>query len=461
VAPTADSRSADITLRALVMARWVWVGLFASVAVLGAIAPTALDALASWVPSRPPAAAYLGIVSTWAAINVATDRWIVRRQRATQTLAGVHLLIDTAVLTALLAISGGATNPFTSLFFVPITLATQVSPRWTWTLALVTLGSFAALFAGTPLPAGGGAHHGHGDHYAGHLQGMWVAFGVSGVLITVFVHRIALSLAAQREELARLRQTALEDRHLTALGTLAAGAAHELGTPLATIQVLVGELPHLHGADHEQGVRDIKAALARCKSIVQAMTSPELRVDALSERMQRWSLRELTDDLRAAAGAVPIALSFAAHAGDDETWQPRHVVAQVLRELVHNAAAAIHAGGRPGQIRVAVTAASSTGPLTIAVHDDGPGMTREVLAAAFDPFFSTKPEGQGLGMGLYLCRAHVRQLGGQLTLDSSPGAGAVARVVLPRGFAGNAAIAGVADPLPRSPSAPAAATTSP
>jgi hypothetical protein len=219
---------------------------------------------------------------------------VLGRQRATTTIAGAHLLLDAVALTALLALSGGVTNSFTTMYFVPMTLATQLSPRWTWAVAATSLLGFAALFVLAPPPSG---PPGHEQHFIGHIRGMWVAFGMSAAFMTYFVHRIALSLARQRAELARLRLAAAQDRQLAALGTLAAGAAHELGSPLGTVSMLVSDLAVMSEAERGEAIATIKQELQRCKHILGQMSSPELRVRSLAAASEPWPLARLAEEL--------------------------------------------------------------------------------------------------------------------------------------------------------------------
>jgi len=414
--PSVD-RSAQITLRALVTARWVLLGLLAATDATVALWPELVAPLVDWFPKAPDPMPLMWVWAAWALVNVLTDRLVLRRGKATAGLAGLHLLIDATVLTVLLGLSGGTTNPFTTAYLVPITLATQVSPRWTWALAAYCLAGFEVLFLMEPQTQ--------------HLRGMWLAFGVSGLLITYFVHLIALALARQRQELSRLREQALQDRHLAALGTLAAGAAHELGTPLGSIHLLVGELPHMSRDERHEAMSTIQREVARCKGIVHRMASPELSAQDLwaDGGGPPWRLGALGEHALEAARDSGVLVSVGGQR-DVELRQPRVALEQIVRELVTNAIDACRrrADGR-GEVRVQLSRDDED--VIVEVRDTGVGMEPELAANAFDPFWSTKAEGEGMGLGLYLARAQLRQLGGTLELESSPGRGTTLRMILP------------------------------
>lgn len=420
----AGPSSAKITLRALIVSRWVLVGLLAAGAAFGLVVPRVIARLLAWVAAKPDPWLFSGVLLAWAASTWASIR-ALRTDAPHAKMAGVHLLVDATALTALLAITGGASNPFTIVYFVPITLATQVSPRWTWTLAGYCVLCFAALFALVPLPP---APPGHEAHFAGHLRGMWLAFGATGMLVTYFVHHIALSLARQREELERLRREALQDRHLAALGTLAAGAAHELGTPLATIKVLASELEHMDEPTRREALTSIRSEVNRCKEILHSMASPEPRVSTLGRgEVTPWSFTDLADAVDG-GGDVRVEVGSRARSGGGETTLPREALAQVLRELITNAREACSTVASP-EIVVVLDVDGPRGVLE--VRDNGVGMAADTAEAAFDAFFTTRPEGEGMGLGLFLARAHVRQLGGEIHLDSRPKGGTTVRVELP------------------------------
>lgn len=419
--------SAQITLRFFVVARWVLLGLVALGWSLQLVSPALFHQLVSWFPPPPEPTGTAAVVAVLVLTNLATMRFVLRRGRATNAIAGAHLLLDTLALTALLALSGGVTNAFTTMYFVPMTLATQLSPRWTWAVAAASLLGFAALFVLAPPPSG---PPGHEEHFIGHIRGMWVAFGMSAAFMTYFVHRIALSQARQRAELTRLRLAAAQDRQLAALGTLAAGAAHELGSPLGTVSMLVSDLGVMTEAERADAVATIKQELQRCKHILQQMSSPELRVRSLAAAVEPWPLAQLAAELRGTTGELRLAIEQdAAVQAGATTTQPQEVLGQILRAVVTNAVDACRS--RPGSTGVHLRLCVADGQAQITVVDDGIGMAPQAVAAAFDPFFSTKEEGQGMGLGLYLARAHLRALGGSIDLESRPGHGTTVRVRFP------------------------------
>jgi two-component system sensor histidine kinase RegB len=354
-------------------------------------------------------------------------RLVLARGKATTAIAGVHLLVDSVALTALLALSGGVTNSFTTMYFVPMTLATQLSPRWTWAVAATSLLGFAALFVLAPVPAG---PPGHEHHFLGHIRGMWVAFGMSAAFMTYFVHRIALSLARQRAELARLRMAAAQDRQLAALGTLAAGAAHELGSPLGTVAMLVATSSVMSEAERGEAIATIRRSCSAASTSCSRCRRRSCGCAAWGARARRgrwrgWRRRCARQHRR---GALH-------DRGRREREQGAHDPAdrgagQIVRAVVANAVDACRqsvrarrgcdCGSQPTAEQARVT-----------VIDDGVGMAPQAAAAAFDPFFSTKPEGQGMGLGLYLARAHLRALGGTIELESQPGHGTTVQVRFP------------------------------
>jgi two-component system sensor histidine kinase RegB len=337
------------------------------------------------------------------------------------------LLLDVALLTVLLALMGGAMNPFTMLYFLPITLATLVSRRWTWAVALATVVGFGVLVVVFRQTMAG---HDHGGHFGQHLLGMGLALAVTGVLMTYFVHRIASVLGSQRKELERLRREVREDRYVASLGALSAGAAHELGTPLGTIALLAGELELMNDAERRDAVRGIRTELERCKDILHGMENPELSAEAL-EGGAPWTVAELADALgdMKTGSSVPLEVEAAPEVRAATCEAPRLALEQTLRELVTNAQrAALDSATSTRGVRVRLECDERE--LAAFVEDDGVGMSEAELARAFEPFQSTRAGGRGLG--LFLARQHTRQLGGSLVLTSEPSVGTRAVLRVPR-----------------------------
>ncbi len=354
----------------------------------------------------------LGLVVAGAAVNFAVQRrawaWSPRR-------AGAHLLLDVAGLTCFLAISGAAAHPFTMLYFVPIGLATLLPRGFTWLVALAAISGFALLLGITAWSTSLSGHFLH------HLGGMWLGMAISGATITLFVHRMAAALAEQRAELERARRAAVEARHLASLGGLAAGAAHELGTPLGTIQLLSDELAQMPDHERAGAIGSIRREVRRCKEIIHQMANPELSAEQLVHAAA-WPLESLGAELQQTRGGAGVEVDFAVElSGGTErtTTQPRLVIERVVHELVTNALSACQSSAVP-RIRVALGASDDRA--TVSVTDNGPGLDAAAKSAAFDAFFSTKERGRGLG--LYLARAHLEQLGGSISVDDGVPTGA-------------------------------------
>ena len=382
-----------------------------------------------------PLALVLALVGLMAASNVLLAAVVRRRAIPGPAIAAV-LAFDTLQITAVLAAVGGSSNPFSVLYLVQITVAAlMLGPRWTWGLAGLAAGAYAALFV--LVPPSPVLHDHTGEHFASHLRSMWIAFSVAAALIAYFVVRLSAELERRDEELAAERERAGRHERLAALTTLAAGAAHELGTPLATVavvarelEVAVARLPGDGQASIREDVRLIRSELDRCRSILDRMaagsgeTAGEAPEALTAERLVTSVLASLSDDEAARVDArreedAPPALVA-----------PPRALAATVTNLVRNG---LDASAPAGRVTLSVGSAGPSDPgwIRITVADRGPGMPADVLSRACDPFFTTKAPGQGLGLGLFLARTLVEHLGGRFTLDSSPGAGTRAIVDLP------------------------------
>ncbi len=403
----------------------------------------------------------LGLVM---AAEAATNLLARRRLRSERDLGQRWLVglltLDLLLLSTLLYFTGGPQNPFSFLYLVHISLAAIVlPPRRSWALVALALACSGVLFLfNVPLPppdnldhsqhgsrAEHEAHLAHREHTL-HLQGMWVAFGVAAGFIVYILHRLVGELRTREEQLRSAQEASLRQERLASLVTLAAGAAHELATPLSSIAVVARELQReleLRSTEPRwlDDVSAIRQEVGRCRTILGRLSSDagqpggEAPTEAPLAALAQGALEGLPGRHRVQVTLEP---------ADATLYVPLNTLAQALRNLLDNALAA----SAPAQhVRLGVTATPTE--LTLTVEDDGAGMEQEVLARATEPFFSTKPTGQGMGLGLFLVRRVAEQLGGELSLGPKPPHGTLARLRLP--LSGPHALCRLVTPAPEAP----------
>jgi two-component system sensor histidine kinase RegB len=341
----------------------------------------------------------------------------------------LQLLGDIAALTLLFYFTGGYSNPLVWMYLLPIAVAAvALPPRWVWGITALAIACYATLvFFHIPLS------HLHVNDLVGvgldtHLVGMWLGFTVSAALVAGFVSRIGQNLRENDRLMAEAREKLLESERMLALGALAAATAHELGTPLATMAVLAGELHDAHAAKPElaDDLALLRREIARCKEILSSLAASagqmrgegasSVALDAfLDQTVQRWrdTRPALQFDCRL-AGATP-APTIAA----DRT------LGQALVNLLDNAADA-------SPERIELLGDWNAGELRLDIRDFGSGLSPEVASQIGQPFFTTKQE-KGMGIGLYLARTIFSRFGGRVELESLAEGGTLTRIRLPLG----------------------------
>ena len=376
--------------------------------------------------------ALCAILGLMAASNLALSR-ITRHE---ETAVAGTLLLDTLLLTGLLYFSGGPTNPFSILYLVYVSIAALLlPPAWTWILAAVSSACFALLFLfHISVPELSMHHHGAGA-FSMHLYGMLLSFSLVAVLCARFLASMAETIRVQEREISSLRLIAAHHERLSSLTTLAAGAAHELATPLNTVQLIAEGLqarlqdnhasPGNHALQRPKDVlddlEDLKAEVMRCRDILQDMRGAS--GDIPGEMPQDLSTAELFAAIKERLGPDGRvhfdASSFPLNA-------PPGALRKALLALIRNG---LDAAGSRGM--VSVSAARAQNAVDIMVHDDGPAVAPEVLSRIGEPFFTTKEPGKGMGLGVFLARLLAMRLGGSLSYESHPGTGTVATLRLP------------------------------
>lgn len=405
-------------LRRLVTSRWL---VLALTALLVMIAPAALD-----IPL--PQASLLAIIGVALLFNAAVWWRLRGAESAAPAELFSQLLFDIVSLSALIFFSGGATNPLVSLLLPPVAIAALTLPgRLVAGIGLAAVGAYSLLmlfYLPLPMPDAARATRLH-------LIGMWLTFAVSAAMIAWFVVRMT-SLIRQRDaELAAAREQALRDERVLAMGTLAAGAAHELGTPLGTMALIVGELARDFENDPAipDGVREdvgvLRQQIGQCKAIITGLSrraGAERLENTASEPVDRWfdGVRQHWHAVRPQAASRLVVGSDAPV--PEIVADPR--LEQAVLNLLNNAANA----SQPKPLDLRLSWSSSD--LCIEIRDAGPGFPAEVLARAGATSFP--PHERGSGIGLMLTRAAIEQLGGRLVLRNPDDGGALARIELPR-----------------------------
>ena len=412
--------AADATSRKnlilLIQLRWI--------AVAGQIATIAFVAL--WLHVTLPIEAMALVLAALVVLNLASLVWLRRAREVGDRELFLALILDVLALSAQLYLSGGATNPFAFLYILQVTLAAVLlRTSSSWAVALLASAAFVTLlFFNQPLVI---PPESTPDLFRLHLIGLLVCFVLDAGLLVVFVTRINRNLREHEQRLATLRQRAAEEDHIVRMGLLASGAAHELGTPLSSLAVILGDwrrMPALRGdPDMLQEIEEMQAAVDRCKSIVSdiLLSAGEARGEApavttvnafLDGLAAGWRLRHPTAGLR-----------YENVFGDDLEIVSDTALKQILFNVLDNAFEV-----SPGW--VSFIAERRVDRLAIRVADAGPGFAPDVLEQFGKPYNSSKGRPGG-GLGLFLVVNVIRKLGGTVAAENRSTRGALVTIELP------------------------------
>ena len=423
VTPASVATAPKIGLAWLVRLRWL--------AISGQLAIVGLTTLGLRVSLPLPL--IFGLVLVTALSNLLLVLWLRTTEPSSRALFGV-LVLDVLTLTGLLLCAGGPANPFSVFYLVHVALAALLlPPRPAWLVAALTSLAFGSLFVLPTHTIDPHAMHMHGGASTMHLQGMWLAYTLAAGFVVHFVSRVASALQAREHELFELQRSTVRHEKLASLSTLAAGAAHELGTPLATIALVAKELEHaLEGGSAPAGLipdaRLIRQEVERCRAILQQMAAQA--GEGAGEMLTRVSVHGVEQDLAEALGASAAKVDFERLGALTELVAPKRLLVQVLANLVRNAFDAQAEIGKNDPIRVVTHLEPQRAAFEI--FDHGAGIAAHSSDRVGEPFFTTKAPGQGLGLGVFLARAFAEKMGGELTHAARPGGGTVARLTVAR-----------------------------
>ncbi len=394
--------------RRLAMLRWWLIGALATATLAG---PTLLDI-------ELPLPPLLALLILLAAFNLITQVWGGERECREIDLAG-QLAVDLTAMGVMLYLTGGATNPLISLLLLPVSVAAFSLPLpWALGLAAFSIAIYSLLmFHALPLPVADVARA-----TRLHLTGMWLTFVVSVLLLAWFVTRMTQALRERDAALAEAREEALRDAQVVALGQLAAGAAHELGTPLATMSVLAGELAaDSRLPDDARADLDLlRQQIGICKDIIGGLTR-KAGIERAAQMMPAdvW-LENLLARWRTLWPQAQCELEIVTP-GVAPRLMPEAAIEQALTNLLNNAA-------RIAPQEIHVLLGWDAAKLSIGVQDHGPGFPPDVLRrCGAEPLFAA----QGSGIGLWLTRAAIERRGGRLLLENR--GGGLATIELPLG----------------------------
>ena len=379
-----------------------------------------------WVLEMPlPWTEMITVVTFLAVLNFAT--WLrLRRNWPVSSLEFfTQILIDVFALGTLLYFSGGSTNPFVSLYLLPLTITAAALPWvYTWVMAAITIGCYTLLlFYYVPLPHD---HSEHNSEFNLHVSGMWLAFVLSTMLIAWFVVKMGISIRERDKDLSRAHEQALRNEQLIALGTLAAGAAHELGTPLSTMAVISREMQkdNTENLELQNNISILRDQITQCKHTLTQLLADagQMRAeDASGQSVDRF-LREILDKWKLMRPTV----KFTYHCNGTHpapqiiNMQP---LGQSILNLLNNAADV-------SLKNIEIKSNWDNKELRLEILDFGKGLSEETVQRAGQAFFTSKP-GHGFGIGLFLANANIERFGGSVRLTNREKGGVCTQVRLP------------------------------
>jgi two-component system sensor histidine kinase RegB len=361
-----------------------------------------------------------------ATFNIASMlRWR-RHHEVTNGELFLALLVDVGTLTAQLYLSGGATNPFCFLYLLQVTLgAVLLRARSVWTMVVITSACFTGLalfYRPLALPADY-----YGMLFGPYIDGTLICFALNAALLVIFITRINRNLRARDARLADLRERAAEEEHIVRMGLLASGAAHELGTPLSTVSVILGDWRHMpaFAANPEllQEIDEMQAQVKRCKSIVSGilLSAGEARGESPVETTIGTFLDEMVAQWRATRSVERF--MYENRFGEDLRIVSDSALKQMIYNVLDNA---LEASPR----WVGLEATREGDSLQLTIMDSGPGFAPEMLSQLGKPYTSTKGR-PGAGLGLFLVSNVARTLHGSVSAHNRPEGGAIVTLTLP------------------------------
>jgi len=333
-----------------------------------------------------------------------------------------HLLVDIFILTILFNYSEGGANPFVSFYLIPLTISAITLPAiFTWALATITIACYSLLmWVLNPM----NDHSFHAQNFGLHVTGMWLGFVISALLVSFFIVRMGRTIQQQQKELAEQKTQALQNEQLIKLGTIAASTAHELGTPLGTMQLVIEDLEECNEASNNSGQLNIlKDQISRCKEALSVLSASvgSAPLEKGEPMMTQDFVNELLDDWNNSRPDINIKRSWKGEIPGPKIIAERSLK-QAIKNILDNAANA-----SPDYVSCDVISEPQT--LTLLISDRGPGIQLSDTENIGKQPISEKST--GLGLGLFLSHGIIKRFGGKVSLKNSNKGGLQTTIYLP------------------------------
>jgi two-component system sensor histidine kinase RegB len=394
----------------------------------------------SFSPLDVPVRTLIAVISG-IAVSIFVGFWRLRLSgHVPQRELFIHLILDAAFLVTILFSTGGASNPLISYLLVLLAVGATLLVQTYVTIFAIGSTLIYSYFLFSEL------QNDHTDHmmvnFQLHLVGMWVTFVVSAVLITLFVTRMAAAIRSRELTLAKARENEMRNEQLVAIGTLAAGTAHALGTPLSTMSVLLTDLDKLSAEQLRQtpikeDISLLRQQVLRCKESLNQLTkfynkSNTRNVDAASLASFLEDVRDYIVNIHPHAKVRFKVSNDCGSTRISADLSLRHAVINLIENAI-----------KAARNTVTVSCSLNSEPsnimnIEISVQDDGPGIPETVMENMGEPFISTRKE--SMGLGIFLANAAIQRSGGQIEMFNLKSGGAMSIIRLPRANTSDSAI---------------------